>query len=126
MSILLQEGARTGRPLPRLVRAVSRLVLRYKINETERWIRACEDDGILDSITLREIRADLCAMRVQLALLEPRQAVAPAPAAEAPTEQPEDSLAAARGLINAVPLGIAAWAIVLLLIALGAHVVAGA
>lgn len=53
--------------IPRWLRA---LFLRYVIWETEHWLRDCARDGLLEGATLTEIRADLCRMRVRLALLQ--------------------------------------------------------
>jgi hypothetical protein len=41
-------------------------LLRYQIYETEAWLAACAEDGLLDGVCLRYIRADLDQMRVEL------------------------------------------------------------
>ena len=46
--------------------------LRWTIWETEGYLAACARDGLVDSLSLREFRGQLCAMRVQLAVLEAR------------------------------------------------------
>jgi hypothetical protein len=52
------------------LRYLRALVLRWQIWETEHWLRDCARDGLLHGRTLSEIRADLCRMRVRLALLQ--------------------------------------------------------
>lgn len=54
-----------------LPRPVRRVVLRYVIWETERYLADCTRTGIFDSHSLREVRAQLAQDRVDLALLEP-------------------------------------------------------
>lgn len=61
----------TSRLFTLLPRPVRRLVLRYVIWEPEHWLRDCARDGIDDSDCLREVRAQLSADRVALALLQP-------------------------------------------------------
>lgn len=83
-------------------RFVRRTWLRYTIWETECYLRACDADGLVDSLSLRDFRAQLEAMRVQLADLQPRPSVASATtthradgapcAAEACTEVGADAL----------------------------------
>lgn len=70
--------------------------LRYTIWETEHYLRDCERDGLVDSLSLDDFRGQLEAQRVQLALLQGRY-VAPradgAPlAAEACTELGSDAI----------------------------------
>ena len=50
--------------------------LLYTIHETEAYLRACERDGLVHSLSLRDFRAQLEAQRVQLALLQPSAATA--------------------------------------------------
>lgn len=52
------------------LRHLRALVLRWQIWETEHWLRDCARDGLLYGRTLDEIRAELCRMRVRLALLQ--------------------------------------------------------
>ena len=54
-----------------LPRPVKRALLRYVIWETERYLADCARCGIFDSHSLRDVRAELSANRVQLALLQP-------------------------------------------------------
>ena len=51
-------------------RLLCALVLRYQIHETECYLRACERDGLTDSLSLRDFRNQLAAMRVRLIDLE--------------------------------------------------------
>lgn len=50
--------------------------LRYTIHETECYLRACERDGLVHSLSLTDFRAQLEAQRVELAALQPRRAPA--------------------------------------------------
>ena len=56
------------RPLPA---PVKRALLRYVIWENERYLADCARCGIHDSRFLRELRGQIQADRVQLALLQP-------------------------------------------------------
>ena len=51
-------------------RLLCALVLRWQIWETECYLRDCEREGLTDSLSLRDFRAQLCAMRVRLIDLE--------------------------------------------------------
>lgn len=51
----------------------------YTIHETERYLRACERDGLVHSLSLADFRAQLEAQRVQLALLQSRRPGATVP-----------------------------------------------
>ena len=55
-------------------RLVQRGWLRYTIHETEVYLRACERDGLVRSLSLTDFRAQLEAQRVALANLQPRPA----------------------------------------------------
>jgi hypothetical protein len=99
---------------------VQRGWLRYTIWETEGYLRACERDGLVDSLSLTDFRAQLEAQRVELAALQPRRAPAApgradgAPcAAEACTEVGADmltitSLAPRRSLLLALAFTVIA------------------
>lgn len=50
--------------------AVQILVLRWKIREHCAYVRECTDDGILDSLSLRDFDRQLADMRSELAYLE--------------------------------------------------------
>lgn len=63
------------------------LWLHWTIYETEGYLAACARDGLTDSLSLREFRAQVCAMRVQLALLEARISTRRALRAPAPHHQ---------------------------------------
>lgn len=64
-----------------------RLALRYRIWSTERYMKRCEDDNLIESLQLDAWRADLQVMRCDLAQLAPPMSSEPAPvAAEAVTE----------------------------------------
>jgi hypothetical protein len=58
--------------------------LRYTIHETEAYLRACERDGLVNSLSLTDFRAQLEAQRVQLADLQPRPTPLPTRADGAP------------------------------------------
>lgn len=45
------------------------LGLRYRAHETEAYIRACERDGLVDSLALTEWRGQVCAWRAEEARL---------------------------------------------------------
>ena len=45
-------------------------VLRWKIREHLAYVRECTDDGILDSLSLRDFDRQLSDMRAELAYLE--------------------------------------------------------
>jgi hypothetical protein len=73
MSVVMSEpGTATG--MRRLLRATWRLARRtwhrWCISSNEQWVRACAQDGILDSNSLRAVRDDSARHRVQLAILE--------------------------------------------------------
>lgn len=53
-------------------RALCALLLRYQIWETEHYLRDCEREGLTDSLSLRDFRAQLQALRVRLIDLNPR------------------------------------------------------
>jgi len=59
-----------GYLLRRLWRTARALLLRYQIHETEAYLRACERDGLVNSLSLRQFRWDLASMRCRLALLK--------------------------------------------------------
>lgn len=50
---------------------LQRAWLHYTIWETEHYLRDCARDGLVSSLSLTDFRAQLCAMRVQLAALQP-------------------------------------------------------
>lgn len=57
----------------RLTRAIQRAWLRWHIAELTTYLRACERDGLVDSLSLRHWRGQLAALEVRLiALQEPR------------------------------------------------------
>ena len=51
-------------------RLLCALVLRWQIWETEAYLRACTRDGLTDSLSLRDFRAQLQTMRIRLIDLE--------------------------------------------------------
>lgn len=59
-----------GYLLRRLWRALRIALLRWQIWETEQWLLDCRRDGLVHSLSLTDIRAQLSEMRVRLALLE--------------------------------------------------------
>jgi hypothetical protein len=59
-------GAAILRAPLRLWRGVRIAVLRWQIWETEHYLRDCEREGIADSLSLRDFRNQLAAMRVRL------------------------------------------------------------
>ena len=59
-----------GYLLRRAWRALRIALLAYQIHETEAYLRACERDGPVNSLSLREFRWDLSSMRCRLALLK--------------------------------------------------------
>jgi hypothetical protein len=89
MALVVSESPapRQRRPLPvRAWRLLCRLTLRYRIWETEAWVRDCEKDGLDVSLSRPDIVADLAAMRVRLALLQPSSPQQDADRAPAPAE----------------------------------------
>lgn len=56
--------------LSRCWRAIRAGWLRWQISATEQYLRDCERDGIVDSLSIREFRLCIEEMRVELALLE--------------------------------------------------------
>lgn len=72
MSVVMSEPARATslrRLLRTLVRHARMQWHRWCISSNEAWLQACEEDGILDSMSLRYVRDDTAHHRVQLALL---------------------------------------------------------
>lgn len=63
MTAVLQAPAR-------LYRLLAALILRWQIWETEHYLRDCEREGLTDSLSLRDFRNQLAAMRVRLIDLE--------------------------------------------------------
>lgn len=53
-------------------RAVQAGLVRWEIVETERYLRACERDGLVDSLSLRDFRGQLQALRIRLSDLTTR------------------------------------------------------
>ena len=57
-----------------MIRALLRFLriwwLRWDLDSLERYMRECNPDGLLDSVSLRYFRADAEAKRVELAVLE--------------------------------------------------------
>lgn len=56
--------------MKRIARRLLALWVRYQIHETEQYLRACERDGLIDSLSLRDFRAQLSALRVRRITLE--------------------------------------------------------
>jgi hypothetical protein len=56
--------------MSRLLAFLELLWLRWCLSSDEQWVRECESDGILQSDSLRYIRAEAEAYRVRIALLE--------------------------------------------------------
>ena len=54
----------------RLFLRLELLWVRWCLDSDEQWVRACEEDGILTSRSLRYIRAEAEAKRVRIATLE--------------------------------------------------------
>lgn len=54
----------------RLWRLLLALIVRWQIWETEHYLRDCEREGLTDSLSLRDFRNQLAAMRVRLIDLE--------------------------------------------------------
>ena len=54
----------------RFFRLLQALVLRWQIWETEHYLRDCEREGLTDSLSLRDFRNQLAAMRCRLIDLE--------------------------------------------------------
>lgn len=113
-------------------RAMRRALLRYQIWETEHYIADCEANGISAGMMMSEFRGQLCAMRVELALLTPAAqarlahgpAEAPAPA-EACTDIGADMAASHWSAeLMAGPGALHAAAAVVLVVAAAAVVVA--
>lgn len=77
---------------------VQRGWLHYTIWETEHYLRDCERDGLVESLSLADFRAQLEAMRVELATLQPPRVASMArldgapDAAEACTEVGADQI----------------------------------
>lgn len=107
-------------------RAMRRALLRYQIWETEHYIADCEANGISAGMMMSEFRGQLCAMRVELALLTP---AAPARLAHGPAEACTDigaDMAASHwsAELMAGPGALHAAAAVVLVVAAAAVVVA--
>jgi hypothetical protein len=61
----------TRRPLhERAWNWMQRAWLQFCIDADEQYLRACADDGLLDSLSIRDFRRVIEARRVQLAILE--------------------------------------------------------
>jgi hypothetical protein len=56
--------------MSRIFRRLQALWVAYQIHETEQYLRACERDGLVDSLSLRDFRAQLSALRVRRITLE--------------------------------------------------------
>ena len=65
-----------GRLICRALACVLRCWVRYQIWETEHYLRDCERDGLVESLSLTDFRAQLAALRVRLAALQPPIAAA--------------------------------------------------
>lgn len=67
MSRALTRPTPTRRPLWfktwRLVRICE---LRYRISADEAWLKSCAEDGILNSLSIRQCREQIQALRVEL------------------------------------------------------------
>jgi len=49
-----------------LARKIEILSLRYRIYESERWMRACAEDGLLAGDYISGVQSDVSAMRARL------------------------------------------------------------
>lgn len=56
--------------MKRIITFIRCAILRWNISSTERYMAACERDGIMDTQTLRIWRRQMAADRVRLAMLE--------------------------------------------------------
>lgn len=53
-------------------RWLRRTWLRWQIASTENYVRECHDDGLCDSLSMREFDSQIEDMRVRLAVMEAR------------------------------------------------------